>query len=481
MPQTNKTKSARRRDSKKRRKERSLVSKTAKPGRQNIASGFTPSGKQQLRRAQGALGSLARVITLPSDAKPVRFPTTTLGAHKTAVWHVMANVQNTYGSSVVSPNQVFMLSHSPLCPVWGYKTKASGYSLNFTPTVPSGATSDMHLVANVFSDSDPVPCYPLKYDGKYWLYIPTGVSFSVFITGLSGAGACVMSYSVITRFGESNDYVATFTTNAGGTASFAISPLGASKWVTLNNVDIGALTTTGTTGFKIDSINTLTGFWPIIKGPAIDDLTTPLENLRVNSAGLLVQNISAPLYRNGGVNAAILYYDETNVFQPADCKTKISTVNEALRFTGKAETGAYTYLIPSEASMNFTSYVSVPPGASSGAATILCQDLADYRDVNYITFDVDTSASNFVTNLRLDIHYESITNSQIFNLGVPLIPYDEFVAVVTAASTLVPFTENPLHHVLMQLGTKVLKNITPYLLPYAHNAVDSLAARIATL
>lgn len=461
-----------------RQRNKRLARDSKRVGRVRIARNFTAKGRAKLGSDAAVLGSLAKVITLPSETKPIRFPTAQLDTNKTAVWHLMSTKQLNYGSTSY-PNQPLMLSHSPICPVWGsYNKNTSNYYGKWSLVDATSATGDLanSVFLSEFKDSDSVKCYPIQTaDNACWVYFPEGALIRPTVTGLSGSGTCAVIYEYMEKIGDTTVGRSPITVTSGGGTGTDITSTG--LWLTVRSIELTTCTWTqsGTIAFALPAA-TYQGFWPVMNGPALSDLTGPLQNMRVNAASLLAHNASAPLYRNGSVSAGKLLWDSVNIWSPAAAIAKINEENESLRFFENAETGAYTYLVPSKDSLLYSDYIGV-----SDLGYPYVQDAGDYKDVNYMSFNVESSTSPFLLALRYDVHLESITNSQLYHLGVPMIPYDEFAAVVAAAATLVPFTENPLHTVLAALGVKVLKHLTPYLLPKAHNVIDSLGARIMAL
>lgn len=447
-------------------------------GRSNLAAGFTPTGRKQISRAQSGLGVLAKVITLPSEMKPVRYPTAQLDANKTAVWHVMSDKQLKFNNNANVLAQAVMLTHSPLTPVWAYQYNrpCGSYSMSYRTADPAGASGTINPTFYEWTDNiGQAQCYPARYNLRFWFYVPPGgANWKITLTGMTTGSATVV-YSLMSRLDEVSTVKTSVSIAANGTGTSS-GLYSAGAWVSINTIECASGQTitadfSATIGMVPSSTN---GMWPYMNGPAIGDLTRPMNALRVNAAGLLLQNATAPLYKNGTVTGGKIFWSDSYLFDATTIADRIADENYSLRFTNLASDGLYTYLVPSQASLTFSDY-------TMQGGTTFVHDLYDFADVNYVIFNVVTVTSELVLNVRLDMHYEAISNSQIYNLGVPLIPYDEFAAVVSAASSLVPFTENPLHHVLAALGVRVLKHISPLILPKAHQLIDGLAARIAQL
>lgn len=445
--------------------------------KRTVSKQFTRKGEGQRNSMAATLGRLAQAITLPSEAKPWRYPTVTIDTQPTALWHLMKPFALSIPASI--HRQTLMLSHCPLNPVWGDVTTTVPRTLTYTPQALDGsANSTFQLYPYSFVDQNAAPCYPLKDStGTLWSYVPGGVNWYIDVTGFVAAGMVrVMIRNRKYHDTEEEQLVANLTTDAAGAASLGMTVLTEASWVNLTSVLLGGSAVTSSTSTIALRIPICTAFGPVMKMPALEALVSPLQNMRVNAAALLMSNTSAPLYKNGNVNAAKLTWNKTNIFWPFSAIAAIGDVHESLRFSGVAETGAYTFLVPSQASLNFSDY------RSDGAFISYVGSFDDYKDVNYVSFDVAVVAGQpFTMQLRYDAHLEAITQEQIWNIGVPIMLNDEFQAVVAAAASLVPFTENPLHHVLMALGVRVLKHMTPMLRRGGHLAVDALADRFMAL
>lgn len=433
------------------------------------------------------LGAFAGAITLPSSCKPFRFPTATIDTNQTAIWHLTKTIPMDY-STYSSNQQVVMLTHCPLMPVWGTAAAGTLRSYHWHPdTYESYAnllTASIPLKMAKMVDANPVKIYPLRDShGKFWVYVPATAEWGITLTGFGTSQTGVVYYSVMTVMGETRSSSCT----VNGYLALPDPPVG--QWASIDRIVTSGTTITAPNANVIISYtNAQPYFQPLLNLPvSTTTLSKPLESMRVNAAGALVMNTSAPLYKNGTVQGARLNWLDIDVFDPPAAVSAIGSVNEALRFSGKASTGAYSFMIPTQASITFSDYTYLYYTQNVDGETYtdtmgFCGTLEDYKNINFIAFNVDaTTTSKFVMQMQYDVHLEGQTNEATWDLGVPLLPYNDFSVVVTAAAKMVPFTENPLHTALLALGVKVLKQITPYFVPYAHNAVDMLAGRIARL
>lgn len=421
-----------------------------------------------------SLSSLAAVITLPAERSPLRFPTQQLGANQTATFDLTKFIPVDY-SAVTAPSQVFMLCSSPVSPVWGTIARAARGDSNWSSDVPLGTSGVMLYTYNYFEDNNPIPCYPMRVEGLLYHYVPKGVTWSFGGGGHGGgggAGTCEVTVRTLTRQGEFRQYIVTLAVAAGIWSKVEAAPA-EGMWVSLVSIETALPSNNNVTAYVHTDAGT--GFWPLMQCPSLGPLAPMLESMRVNSSALLLTNTTAQLYRNGDVVGGRVMGRDVNVFDPAATKARIEGVNTKLRYSGAAEKGCYTFLTPSTASLNWSDYRGNWP-ANTNVAVPVVYDPADFEYVNVVHFNCSVAGGGFTIKARHDMHLEVITDAEIYDLGVPQISYDEFAAVVTAASSIVPFTENPTHMAALgHLGRTVLTHLAPYLVPMGRMAVSKLA------
>lgn len=448
---------------------------------------LTRRGQLQLAGKQRGFGlnplaqQMARAITMPSYSRPLRYPTVDQGTQKTAIWGLQGNYLLDY-TGVSSANQTVLLTHSPVHPVWGWTSGLASRTYNFAGSNVAGQGGVIPDVALIgFTDNNVIQCYPGRYqdDPNLYVYIPVGTPFQVQATGWSGAGTITVGVSKMARDPSDpfDTKVAVTITAGSGVSTQPATGEGAWYAITSLNLSGGVTALAGSTMDLVIPANQ-TGMWPIMANPGLQTLSTTMDQIRMNAASLLLMNTSAALYKNGGVVAGRVQWGTTNVFTPSVLNAKLASINTSLKYTGSAKDGAYTYIVPDKASLEYSDYTTLPAGVNIPYV----YDLGDFEHVNAVCFNVATDVTQrFTMQLRLDIHLEAITDSPVYNLDVASLSVNDFWAVLTSASSLVPFTENPTHPMLMAMVTKVLKRLAPTIVPYAHRGIDYLADRIAQL
>lgn len=441
-----------------------------RPARKKVAgqSSKVSGGNDRLAR-------IAKAITLPSEMGCIRFPSPNLGTDQTAVTHLTTTTGLDW-LEYPAGTQCLMLTGSPFAPVWSVVDRnAATYVFDMAEST-SGAGPWAAFLSSVVDVNSP-PCYPARYNDMMWVYVPAGIALTVAVANYVGTGVVNVEWHAMNLVGEVRTGNQWAIATVGGAGSFTLSASADAVWYTVARTSCALGTTLTATA-------TLTvaggrGFWPKISCPALAAMASPAQNLRVNANAVLLTNTSKPLYTNGDVTAARLVSKDVNVFTPSVTKDKVASVNEALRYSGPAAKGVYSYYIPTDASQSFSDYVGVYTGTFNGAAshTPYVYDMMDFAHVNVIHFNVQAN-DGFNLKMRHDMHLEFRTDAEIFTLGVPMVNYSDFYAVVTACSKLVPFTENPVH--IAQLGylaRKVLAYLGPILAPHAKAFIRAGAQR----
>lgn len=438
---------------------------------------FSKRGRAQLGYQRSVLGRLARLLVMPSEGKPMRFPVQSQGVQPTAVWALQGDTIIDF-TNIASPKQVLLLTHSPIAPVWGWSSGSQLRSYSWSANLgPTGMMSDPYFSG--FNDTNTVPCYPAVLGNTSYTYgyIPEGCAFSITVQGCGSTTGTAEISALLTKEDPSEPSVAKYTvTISQGTGTATVAATTAAGWFSVQNIALTGGATAGV-GFAVNLIipANQTGIWPLMLLPGLNGFGAVFDKARQNSASLLCMNTTAPLYKNGTVRGGRLSWTKTNIFTSSSVSTAITGLAKPLRFVAPAQTGAYTYAIPDEASLAFSDYS--PPGISTIAPFVF--DLNDFSHVNAISFLVGTAADKpFTLELRLDVHIEAITDLPQYPLDVSLLPISDFMLALAASSKIPPFTENPNHTALVGVVRRILKALAPVVLPYAHKGVDAMAAAI---
>lgn len=474
--------------------------KKTKPGKRQAM--LTQVASSRLGVMQQQLGVLAKVLTLPGDTQPIRFPTQEFGSQPSAVWRFVNSISVDY-TGIAVPNQTAFLCSSPISPVWASKTLVanSGASTKYVCgaeyfPIAEGSTysgsGDFYRLElrNYISYTTPVT-YPAKRGGTMYQYCPHGSTLNLEFYNILANGNVVfeIAYAPLPDNPDAEEKITraqrTVTT---GYNQFQFLMEGATPWVRLRGVSFnltgmwdGTTFAKVVTGACLAGVN-ITCMLPLLNCPAIGEINKPFSQMRQNSVSCLMTNVGPPLYRNGSVRGARLYYADQSVFDSDACNTAIGQINAKLRFTGGAEKGIYTFMVPTKESLTWSDYLAdYDTVTDTEPKNKMILDLGDFSSVNFISFNAKTTDDGLRFNVVMDQHLEAITGSEVYEIGTPVIDPDKFKLACSAAGNMVPFTENPLHPVLLGLGRILLRNMLPYAAPLAQKGVEYLTSKLAKL
>lgn len=427
------------------------------------------------RGMMNALGYLAKTITLPAETEPVRFPNYTVGTDQTGVFHLTTTTSYDFLNYARGTQQV-LLTGSPIAPVWWVQDSPNIRYYRFNVSSATAGSGPWNTYLSAVTDISTPPCYPGRWEGKSWVYVPAGISFAVNGYNFVGAGSLAITWSAMNVIGTVVNGTPWAITLAGGAGAVSIAAAPQATWYCIDMVESSSGATS--TAYVEMQVSPGRAMYPGIICPSLSAVSPTLEHMRVNSSALLLTNVSKPLYVNGTVTAARLIGGDVSVFTPSAVRTKVAQVNERLRYSGEAAKGCYSYYIPTDDSLTFSDYrgdygPALFPAVSGATTLPVIYDLRDFTHVNAIDFDCDAT-TGLNLKFRHDMHLEFQSDAEIFNLDVPRISLDEFFTVVTAASRMVPFTENPVHMAqLVSLARIMLRFLAPRLIPHAQRLVTA--------
>jgi len=176
--------------------------------------------------------------------------------------------------------------------------------------------------------------------------------------------------------------------------------------------------------------------------PEVESSAQPFLSCRTTACSALMTNVDATIKREGTVYAGRM--GPGNTFSTATI-ADVQSINKEVRYSGKAELGAYGWLPLDEYGRTYHSY-RVMGSAKDGYPDLGgAFNLRSQRDWLYYWF-VDTDPStqtNFM--LRFDYHIEFKSTSQLFLRDVTSARAADAEDAVMLASRLHPVMENPLH------------------------------------
>lgn len=433
---------------------------------------LTTTARMDLARVTG----LAKMLTLPHETAPARFPNFN-SAKKTAVLHLTTSGSITQDPAIDAAQAMFVC-RSPVAPVWTeiVPTTLSQFAAEYSMGLATSTVDpQVPIFPNSYAISVGTTLPPLGFwDNGTWVYIPRGWSVAFGALAFTGAGNMNINYSVMTKIGEPTNYSVAVAIAAGiGTATAA--DLFVEGWLRITSLELVGF------GATISSILTCQVTAPVSPVPTMLPLFNCIESasfaaigsqLRVNASSLLLTNTTAPLYKSGTVNAAQLDFSLVGVFSANNIINAVQDRNSAVKYVGPLEKGLYTFTVPDESSAGFDDYY---PVSTPNLGNLFM--LADATIVNAFYCQPNAGFSQTYQYVY-DHHLEFITSSQIYNLGVSTISFDEYNMMLASVGSLVPFTENPTHWAaLAALAKSALRHLVPYLAPAGHKLIDYAAKR----
>lgn len=435
--------------------------------------------------------NVCRAITLPHETKPIRFPVAGQ-SRKTALLKLRG--EGTATMTIGGANQAYvMLIPSPIHPVWTNArfTATTGlhnviYQLNGPRFYAVGWTSlGQWAVAPGFVGSETNP--------EYLTYIPPSTGGTSTISGLGWAGVTSLEVTFETgrTLGDESLLPVGPITVTGGAWSVVAGGFGAS-WTRPSSYRVLAGTLTGTAMSLTITAQAPANtdiLLPAFAALEVSTLNAVNLETRVNACSLLMTNTTPEVSRCGVIDASTLEYRRTNIFDTSAVYSQVTSRNADLRYNGPGEKGMYCYALPTPESESFDDYTTILSNFTASGVTYegsivpsfrlddaARASVAVYTGSQALSVVNGTVAQTFV--LLYDEHREFVTTSQIYPLGNSVMMLQTYQTAVTAASSIVPFTENPLHWSLLgSLLYKGLQLAAPYLKPLARKGVKYVSDR----
>lgn len=211
--------------------------------------------------------------------------------------------------------------------------------------------------------------------------------------------------------------------------------------------------------------------------PDMDKAPTLYERCRVSASSLLMTNVTATLNAEGNIRA---YQVRTRAKSPWGLSTVAeSGLSSHLQWTGKAKKGFYTYTTwqMSEQGFRDTAHLGFTEDRTTQGSHYPCF-LLDYHDWFY-SIHVDPIEQTQTFNVVYDSHLESVTDSQLWGIGLSPYAYEDGRRCQTATMEIKPFTENPIHiptllKAAVAMAMRILRSNAGTINPMLHSAVNSL-------
>lgn len=461
---------------------------------------------------------LARVIALPSEFAPVRFPsfpalerTAVMGFNQPATLSIPANTSVKVG-----------LARQAAWPVWADQELSgtcASISFQLQNNPASGTIDKMPLnpapvrwtVGNaalnaygpsVQSSNASNISYPiLGVDDATgmipWIYIPPGGRgyFTVWnVSGATTAAAtnCRVWYDIWNSPGQVESQYVDFTSVAGnvgvgGVAAQALTGLwwrpthvdsvvGAAQnfnWNAVNAMVVNG----GTAAYSPSAANagswTVTpasnvAFYPLVQPSEFANSTLPWYSTRVTASAVLATNVTQVLNKAGTVLGGRIAPEVANMW--AVTSSYINGLHPAEKAWLPLETGAYSYVPPSTDMVQFWDYTMNTSNVNiqSNNCPVYRLDNRALVNVMYLT------ASSAIETMAITAswHLEFRTSSALFQIALSGLPIETLHQAQLALATAGFFFDNPDHKAILQrvvnaahsmapVGLKVVKALHP--------------------
>lgn len=413
---------------------------------------------------------MAAAIADPHDNKPMRLPTFP-NLERTAVAGTFATATIPVSSTVAG-----FAVRSATYPLWLQKfpnatnTNAAGAVVaqvitpTFTTNVPAitfDSTEWLNTVtvSNTFDDTARV----LGADAEsVYLYMPTGVYFSVTIT--ASAGTFNSLGITIEVFDGTQNYVRNWE-NSPGSASYTLTDntFGGGFWIrplalsarcsTACSIALDFGWTTGNSMSVPTGSFVGTPLFPISSPPEFAVFPALYQNVRQNACGVLFKNVTAVLEKEGTVRATRIPLDSFGALAAAQrlwtagwiLSPPFLTSNPVETYFGALENGLYTFTLPDSSSSVIRNCLTNWGSVTSNPTLYPVFRLDGFDYVNCFLFtDIDAARPTQLA-VEVDSHVEFRTNSTLFTLGFSTISLEEYHRAQMAVTTMGAFFENPLH------------------------------------
>lgn len=482
-------------------------------------------------KAHPGIQAMLKALMLPSTTVPIRFPLDKPEYTALHKFKQMTPIQFPINDNVsnVEEGRV-MLFRDPCFPVWlsnsdvpanctaskfiRFNRSETGYvSPNQIPVTTGGSVdlnithSENYLWGSAGTDTAKfgklVVGTSHKTPGINWFYVPRGFRPALYLT-IKGGSLNGSYYNVVmwhTADGHTENATSTLIDcqSAGLNVNTSCAPTTVGGWFRFESIQCTVPPTTppvGTEGYMltlqlgwcssgtlstptVQTMANTTLMEPVssLGMPGFDKAPTLYERCRVSASSLLMTNVTAALNAEGNIRA---YQVRSRAKSPWGLAVNAENeLSSHLQWTGPAKKGFYTYTTWQMADQGFrdTAHLGYTEDRSGTGSHYPCF-LLDYHDWFY-SIHVDPIAQAQTFNVVYDSHLESVTDSQLWGIGLSPYSYEDGRRCQTATMEIKPFTENPVHiptllKAAVAMAMRILRGNAGTINPMLHNVVNSL-------
>lgn len=437
-------------------------------------------------KASKAYSAMAQTVAVPALHKPMRVPTypspertAVLGFTNTGTL-ATGNNDSAYAFIVRSPTYPLWVSVNLTTPTFSHYFWSNTTAQFRLPLVVGESLTFTELIEHIgstTSTTSPFISYPLGIDisGRKWVYVPAGhyFAFSITVNNMTAANY-YLQYEYVTGL----DVTDIKEGNAPGSLSSSVINFGALSstggWYRPINVTPGGVcTSTDSTivSFRIGTISNGTIATPTAGAsgvilvpfsapPEMTNSVTPYQSTRATAVGVLFQNVTAIVNKEGTVTAGRLTsMPDIQLYKPSMLSYYINSIAPGERYFGALEHGLYSFALPDARTEDFRC------GTEKSTGTPLFH-IDGFAYVNMIVFsDLDSTAGTTLA-ITLDRHLEFRTTSALFSTALCLTPLEDWHRAQLACAQIRPFHENPVHlAAIAKMALSAAKSLAPIVKP----------------
>jgi len=406
------------------------------------------------RKRLTSMNEIARVIALPHENAPIRFPTYPNLA-RTATVSLEYNA-TTESSSYGSHYRRYVLTRDAGCPLW-YDIKSSLVgsstppSLGYVTNVVEPASPNLgRPYQEIYASSGNSPLGILDGEEARFMYAPAEQ------ISPTSVGPC--TYAVLTNVGttlilslkfyQPNGQTVIHDVTVAGTTPVAL-PFGGGFFevVHAHTVTTGPLVRII---FYVPADKKI--LMPAFRPLEADVSHAPYDDCRVNASSLLLTNVSRVQVKQGTVLGARLQRNDVKPWSWG--RDDLSLVHPSERFFSSCEYGVYTFTSPGQADSTFRhavaftrSMTNLDPTAMTYGDTLArpVVQIGDDEYFNAVYIEEESSVDETVLAVTCDLHIEFRTTSSLFTIGISALPLETYHAALLAVNTTGFFFENSTH------------------------------------
>jgi len=438
------------------------------------------------RKRMSSLSELARVIALPHENAPVRFPTYPNLARTSTV--SLEYNSTTDSSSYGAHFRRYVLTRDAGSPLW-YDVKTESSSSTVAPTlgyvtgiIEPAAPNIERAYQKIYSTAGNSPLGIVDNEEARLMYAPfhqvtpTTVAPCLLVRLTSPTTTLTLTLKRHSPSGQTDLHEIT----VAGTTPVSV-PFGGSFFEVVHVHTVTAGSVARLVFYSDAGVRIL---MPAFRPLESDVSVAPYDDCRLNASSLLLTNVSRVQVKQGTILGARLQRYDLKPWSWVS--SDLSQVHPAERFFSSCEYGAYTFTAPGQADSTFRHAVcykgtmldndSVNSTPSLGAVRpIPTVQVGDDEYFNALYVEEESNIDETILAVTCDLHLEFRTTSSLFTIGMSALPLETYHAALLAVNATGFFFENSTHwSALAQLLLKGLNAALPVVAPQLAAPVRAL-------